>query len=138
MSRRRATWLKFLRTSTTSLAAELERAARALIVATTTADAAALGRLLHPDVCATVDGGGQVPAPDAPLRGCGAVGRYLIDVLGDDDVDVVVESVNGMPGIVLRREGVVVGVLVLQVRASRVHEVFMVANPDKLSSWNRG
>ena len=137
MTRRRATWLKFLRTRTTSLAADHERAARELIVATATADAAALGRLLHPDVCATVDGGGQVPAPDAPLRGCGAVGRYLLEVLGDDDIDAVVESVNGMPGIVLRRDGAVVGVLVLDVRASRVREAWLVANPDKLASWNR-
>ena len=137
MSRRRATWLKYLRTRTRSVAAEHDRAARALIVAAATADAAELGRVLHPDVRATVDGGGQVPAPDAPLRGCGAVGRYLLSVLGDDDVDAVVESVNGMPGIVLRRDGAVVGVLVLQVRASRVREAWMVANPDKLSSWNR-
>lgn len=138
MSRRRATWLKFLRTRTTSLAADHERAARALIVATATADAAELGRLLHPDVSATVDGGGRVPAPDAPLRGCGAVGRYLLEVLGDDEIDAVVESVNGMPGIVLRRDGAVVGVLVLDVRASRVREAWMISNPDKLSSWNRG
>lgn len=137
MSRRRATWLKFLRTRTTSLAADHERAARALIVASATADAAELGRLLHPDVCVTVDAGGQVPAPGAPLCGCEAVGRYLLDVLGDGDVDAVVESVNGMPGIVLRRDGAVVGVLVLEVRASRVFEAWLVTNPDKLASWNR-
>ena len=135
MSRRRATWLKFLRTRTTSLAADHERAARALIAAT--ADAAALGRVLHPDVCVTVDAGGQVPAPDAPLRGRSDVGRYLLAVLGGDDVDAVVESVNGMPGIVLRRDDVVVGVLVLEVRASRVCEAWLVTNPDKLASWNR-
>jgi len=136
MSRRRATWLKHLRTST-SLAAEHERVARALIAATSTTDAATLARMLHPDVQLTVDGGGHVPAPPTPLRGRVEVVRYLTRVLGDPEVDTVIESVNGMPGVVVRREATVVGVLVLRVRRSLVCEAWLVANPDKLASWNR-
>lgn len=137
MSRRRATWLKYLRTSTTFVAAEHERAARALIAATSTTDAATLARMLHADVELTVDGGGHVPAPPTPLQGRAAVVRHLLSVLGDPEVDTVIESVNGMPGVVVRREATVVGVLVLRVRQSLVCEAWLVANPDKLESWNR-
>jgi RNA polymerase sigma-70 factor (ECF subfamily) len=137
MTRRRATWLKDLRTKTTCVAAEHERTARALIAATRNADAAALGRVLHVDASLTVDGGGQVPAPRTPLRGRVAVVRHLMRVLGDPAVDSVIESVNGMPGVVVRCEGTVVGVLVLRVRRSVVCEAWLVANPDKLESWNR-
>ncbi|MGK3954320.1 hypothetical protein ACLKM7_18520 [Microbacterium sp. I2] len=136
MSRRRATWLKHLRTST-SLAAEHERAARALIAGTRNADGAALARVLHLDASLTVDGGGHVPAPRTPLRGRVEVVRYLTRVLGDSEVDTVIESVNGMPGVVVRRGATVVGVLVLRVRRSLVCEAWLVANPDKLESWNR-
>lgn len=137
MSRRRATWLNGLRSRTKSVAVEHERAARALIAATNAADAAALGRVLHFDVTLTVDGGGQVPAPRAPLRGRVAVVRQLLRVLSDPQVDTVVESVNGMPGVVVRRGGSVVGVLALRVRGSLVCEAWLVVNPDKLASWNQ-
>ncbi|NLP84225.1 siderophore-interacting protein [Microbacterium sp. CFH 90308] len=137
MSRRRATWLKDLRTRAKSVACEHERAARALITATRNADAAALARALHLDASLTVDGGGQVPAPRTPVRGRVAVVRHLMRALGDPEVDTVIESVNGMPGIVVRRDGTVVGVLVLRVRRSLVCEAWLVANPDKLESWNR-
>ena len=137
MNRRRATWLKDLRTRTTSVAAEHDRAARALIAATKATDAVALGRVLHYDATLTVDGGGRIPAPRAPLRGRVAVVRHLLQVLADPEVDTAVESVNGMPGVVVRRDGEVVGVLVLRVRGAVVREAWLVANPDKLASWNR-
>ncbi|WP_127819037.1 hypothetical protein [Microbacterium sp. CPCC 204701] len=111
--------------------------ARALIAATRRADAADLGRVLHHDVSLTVDGGGVVPTPRAPLRGRGDVVPQLLRVLGDPEVDAVVESVNGMPGVVVRRDGGVVGVLVLRVTGGVVREAWLVANPDKLASWNR-
>lgn len=137
MSRRRATWLNGLRSRTKSVAVEHERAARALIAATNATDAAALGRLLHHNVTLTVDGGGQVPAPRSPLRGRVAVVRQLLRVLSDPEVDTAVESVNGMPGVVVRRDGSVVGVLALRVRGLLVCEAWFMVNPDKLASWNR-
>lgn len=137
MTRRWATWLDDLRITTKSVAAEHDRVARALIEATDAADAAALGRALRDDVTLTVDGGGLVPAPAAPLRGRVAVVRQLLRVLSDPGVDTVVESVNGMPGVVVRRDGGVVGVLALRLQGSLVCEAWLVANPDKLASWNR-
>lgn len=137
MKRRPAAWLKDLLSTNTSIAAAHRRAASALIAAIRKRDAAALGRLLHTDASLTVDGGGQVPAPHAPVRGRVAVVRQLLEVAGGPEVDATVESVNGMPGVVVRRDGTVVGVLALRLSGTIVHEAWLVTNPDKLASWNR-
>lgn len=45
-------------------------------------------------------------------------------------------SVNGAPGLVGRREGRVVTVVVLSGRAGEITDVWIVANPEKLRHWN--
>ena len=99
-------------------------------------DANRLRRMLHRSVELTVDGGGNVQAPRSPLSGAHQVGAHLGVVLFDPAVSLAVASVNGMPGIVVRRKGEVVGVLSLQVRGRLVVRAWLVANPDKLGSWS--
>jgi RNA polymerase sigma-70 factor (ECF subfamily) len=113
-----------------------DRAAKALVEAAASADAGALGRMLHPGVELTVDAGGKVPAPRSALSGASEVGRYLSGVLFDPEASLRVASVNGMPGIVVCRRGEVTGVLGIRLRGRRIVQAWLVVNPDKLTGWS--
>jgi RNA polymerase sigma-70 factor (ECF subfamily) len=92
--------------------------------------------MLHPAVRLIVDGGGVVAAPGAALEGASEVGGYLFRALRESAGSLRVESVNGLPGIVLCREGRVTGVLAVRVRCRRIVEAWLVLNPEKLTRWN--
>ena len=92
--------------------------------------------MLHPGVVLTVDGGGLVTAPVVGVEGASEVGAYLGEVLIDAAVSLQVESVNGMPGVVVCRAGQVTGVLSIRVRGRLILEAWLVLNPDKLTHWH--
>lgn len=98
-------------------------------------DGRALERMLHPGVVLTVDGGGVVPAPTAALRGASGVGAYLAAMLCEASTAVRADAVNGVPGIVVCRQGRVTGVLSVRIRGDRVREAWLVLNPEKLLRW---
>ncbi|MFC8682581.1 hypothetical protein ACFT30_13765 [Microbacterium ureisolvens] len=111
------------------------RAVGELAAAARAGDAAGVAQLLRPGVVLTVDGGGVVAAPDAAVEGVTPVASFLVDLLTQPRAAVRVESVNGVPGIVVCRDGRVVGVLSVRVRGRRILEAWLVANPDKLTRW---
>lgn len=115
-----------------------ERAVYDVVVAVAGGDRKRWERMLHPDVRLTVDAGGVVPAPDQPLCGAPDVSAYLWGVLAEPETDPRVTSVNGMPGLVVRRQGEVTAVLSLDVRDGLVVEGWLVVNPEKLRTWSAG
>jgi RNA polymerase sigma-70 factor (ECF subfamily) len=94
--------------------------------------------LLDPEVVALCDGGGSGPMP-GPVHGAGEVGR-LCEVLlcGRPGADLTVESVNGRPGLALRRGGRVLAVVAVRVTETHVAALWIVVSPPKLARWHRG
>lgn len=110
---------------------------RAFREAARTGDLAGLTRLLDPDVTAISDGGGRIRAALRPVRGADRVGRFLVGALSKRPAMVVEErQVNGETGLVFRSEGEGVGVVTLAVLAGRIHDVWLMLNPEKLGAWS--
>jgi hypothetical protein len=90
---------------------------------------------LSPDAVAVCDGGGHVPAPVLPLHGAAEVAWLLQALLPGNDLTV--ESVNGHPGLVLRRAGRAVVVIAVTCDRNLVTGLWVVLNPAKLRAWHR-
>ena len=89
----------------------------------------AFAGILAPDATVTVDG--------LEVTGRDACARHLAAVFAELDPDSIdLESVNGEPGLAIRRGGRVVGITVLGMRVGQVTRVWLVTAPEKLSSWN--
>lgn len=99
-------------------------------------DVTALRGLLRHDVLAITDGGGKVPASLEPVYGVDAVTDLLIHVRGTSDTRLEDCAVNGGPGLLLRREERVVGVVHVTIDQSWITDVWLVLNPDKLRGWH--
>ncbi|WP_232049983.1 siderophore-interacting protein [Actinoplanes sp. OR16] len=111
---------------------------RRLADACAAGDLGAVEPLLAADVVAVCDGGGLVPAAADPVCGSGDVALLLIGVLGRPGTDLSVESVNGLPGLVLRRtDGTAVAVVAARCGAAPLSTLWIVLNPAKLNGWHR-
>lgn len=110
--------------------------AAAFAAATGEGDFEALVAILHPDVTLTSDGGGKVSAARRPVLGAANVARFILGVLTQRPTAQVapIATADGL-GFIVSEGGVVDTVLVLGVRADRVTDVWLVRNPDKLTSW---
>ena len=99
-------------------------------------DLAALEALLAEDVVLRGDGGGKVPALARVLRGRERVARTFLAwaKLGARAGGAVRPArVNGQPGaVVLDAEGMIIGVMALDVAGDHVAGISSVVNPDKL------
>ncbi|GAA3935774.1 hypothetical protein GCM10022383_12690 [Microbacterium soli] len=91
--------------------------------------------MLHPRARLVIDSG-RLPAAPAP-HGDARAAAEALGALMRPGTTAAVRSVNGFPGLVLRREGRVVAVVVAEVRARRLSRIWVVCNPDKLQDWNR-
>jgi len=110
--------------------------AAAFAAATDAGDFEALVAILDPEVTLTSDGGGKVSAARRPVLGAVSVARFILGVLTqrpDAQVDPVATG-DGL-GFIVSENGIVDTVMVLGVRAEHVSDVWLVRNPDKLSSW---
>lgn len=77
---------------------------------------------------------GQVkPGSACPLKGAGRPRVAIADRA--PGLELLVRSVNGMPGLVARHAGVVLTVAAFDVFEARVTRVRVVRNPDKLRPW---
>ncbi|MFK0120835.1 sigma factor [Streptomyces sp. NPDC090994] len=112
--------------------------AHALRQACADEDAGRLAALLADDVTAFFDGGGKVRALTGPVTGRERVARSLLTLLaGQPRTTLRACPVNGGTGLVARYDETVAAVVTLDVAGSRVVQVWVVLNPDKLRSWNR-
>ncbi|KUN02234.1 RNA polymerase subunit sigma [Streptomyces canus] len=97
-----------------------------------------LASLLVPDVTVYFDGGGKIRALVRPVHGRQQVARSLLTLLARHRrVTLDTHPVNGRTGLVVRYDRQVAGVISLDVAGSRVVQVWVTLNPDKLRSWNR-
>lgn len=109
---------------------------RAFRDAARTGDLAGLTRLLDPDVVAINDGGGRIRAALRPIYGADKVGRFLLGALGKrPDMLIEEREVNGQTGLAFLYDGAVVGVATFAVLSGRIHDVWLMLNPEKLTAW---
>ncbi|WP_104818685.1 RNA polymerase sigma factor SigJ [Kitasatospora sp. MMS16-BH015] len=99
-------------------------------------DVPALVALLDPAVVMTADGGGLAGAALRPLAGGGLVAQYMVAIADKaPGLELLVRSVSGRPGLVARRDGVVVTVASFELTEGRVARIWVVRNPAKLRPW---
>ncbi|MGW4627301.1 sigma-70 family RNA polymerase sigma factor [Streptomyces rubiginosohelvolus] len=93
-------------------------------------DIAALVDLLDPAAVMTADGGGLVGAALRPIEGGARIAQYMVAIADKaPGLELVERSVNGAPGLVARRDGVVMTVH-RQARWSR-------GGPGTTRTWRR-
>lgn len=92
--------------------------------------------LLHRDVVMLIDSGGILAAGVAPVSGPSQVAAAL-RMLATAETSIAAASINGAPGFVLTRDGVVVGTVTAEMRRRLLTSVWVVCSPDKLRHWNR-
>ncbi|MEV6850772.1 RNA polymerase sigma factor SigJ [Actinoplanes sp. NPDC051411] len=87
--------------------------------------------LLDPNVTVIADGGGAVSTVARPITGRAQVARYAVGLPLAGQV-FEERPVNGRPGLVARRDGVIVSVLAFGVTGDRIRDIWVVRNPAKL------
>jgi len=101
--------------------------------------------LLHPDVVTYSDGGGQVRAALNPIYGADRVARFLVGIAqkGATGITPIFSEVNGQPAFIGLMDGRLRTVLVLDIAAEKICNIYIVVNPDKLlhldkenTAWN--
>ncbi|TYK52625.1 RNA polymerase sigma-70 factor [Actinomadura decatromicini] len=115
--------------------AETRAALQAFQRAVETGELQSLLDILAPDVVALSDGGGVRHALPRPIVGADKVARLLAAGWWKDDVERSVElvQVNGGPGLLVRADGEIDGVVAVRVENSYVTGAYHVRNPEKLS-----
>ncbi|MEU6957415.1 RNA polymerase sigma factor SigJ [Streptomyces sp. NPDC045714] len=99
-------------------------------------DIAALVDLLDPSAVMTADGGGLVGAALRPIEGDTRIAAYMVAIADRaPGLELLERSVNGAPGLVALRGGVVLTVASFDVTDGRVARIWVVRNPEKLRPW---
>ncbi|MFI6284506.1 sigma factor-like helix-turn-helix DNA-binding protein [Streptomyces sp. NPDC051018] len=103
-----------------------------------TKDIGALVGLLDPAAVMTADGGGMVGTVLRPVEGDARIAQYMAAIADKaPGLELLERSVNGVPGLVARRAGVVLTVASFDVFERRVTRIWVVRNPEKLRPWVR-
>ncbi|WP_290056111.1 RNA polymerase sigma-70 factor [Amycolatopsis solani] len=91
--------------------------------------------VLAPDVVMLSDGGGIKQAVPRPITGAGRLARLVLGGLAKNEAALTTEPtvVNGNPGLTLRLDGELDGVMAVRVEAGRITGVYYVRNPEKLT-----
>ncbi|TDT42196.1 RNA polymerase sigma-70 factor (ECF subfamily) [Streptomyces sp. BK208] len=101
-------------------------------------DIAALVDLLDPAAVMTADGGGRAGAALRPVEGGERIARYMAGIAEKaPGLELLERSVNGAPGLVAQRAGVVLTVAAFDLAEGRVARIWVVRNPEKLRWWSR-
>lgn len=99
-------------------------------------DIATLVGLLNPAAVMTADGGGLVGTVLRPVEGGPRIAQYMVAIADKaPGLELLERSVNGVPGLVARRAGVVMTVASFDVSDGRVTRIWAVRNPEKLRPW---
>ena len=129
---------RHLRRSTQAMLRRHARVVQRFAAACERGDTATLETILAADAIVVSDGGGKVRAPLSPVQGASEAARFVSALLtGPQSLALAVEPVNGRMGLALRRAGQAIAVVSLTVAGHEVTAVWVVLNPDKLSSWHR-
>jgi len=102
--------------------------------ATTAGDVDGLVSLLAHDAVLRADGGGVVTADSNPIEGADRIARWFFGVMTKAPPGFAIDfgPVNGLPGLVMRVEGAMYGVMSIEVRDSKIQNVYIQVNPEKL------
>ncbi|MFF1395802.1 RNA polymerase sigma factor SigJ [Streptomyces sp. NPDC058287] len=101
-----------------------------------TKDIAALVGLLNPAAVMTADGGGLVGTVLRPVEGGARIAQYMVAIADKaPGLELLERLVNGVPGLVAQRAGVVMTVASFDVSGGRVTRIWAVRNPEKLRPW---
>ncbi|MEV8631722.1 sigma factor-like helix-turn-helix DNA-binding protein [Streptosporangium sp. NPDC051023] len=109
--------------------------ADSFMLAATEGDLAEVKRILARDVVAWADGGEVV----TPLTGRREVARYAVSVLGrfGDAAETRHTEANGQTALVVRVDGRLAGVIVMEIVEDRVTGLWSVLNPTRLADVTR-
>jgi RNA polymerase sigma-70 factor (ECF subfamily) len=103
------------------------------------ADIDGLMSLLAEDVTVCSDSGGKVSgAARRPVQGRDKVAQGIIGLLSrvPEGTTVEVIEANGLPALLMRVKGQIVGVTTLEVEGDYIRAIRNIANPDKLTHLN--
>lgn len=101
-------------------------------------DIATLVGLLNPAAVMTADGGGMVGTVLRPVEGGARIAQYMVAIADRaPGLELLERSVNGVPGLVAQRDGVVMTVASFDISDGRVTRIWAVRNPEKLRPWAR-
>jgi RNA polymerase sigma-70 factor (TIGR02957 family) len=91
--------------------------------------------VLAPDVVLLSDGGGVKRAAPRPVAGAGKLARFILGGIGktEETLTSAPTVVNGNPGLVLRLNGEIDGVMAVRVEDGRITGLYYVRNPEKLT-----
>ncbi|MBV9282428.1 MAG: RNA polymerase sigma-70 factor, partial [Chloroflexi bacterium] len=117
---------------------EQRRVVDAFIAARAGGEIEALLPLLDPSVMGWADAGGLLPAVSRPNVGREQVAQSVMRFLsGPAGATLMARNVNGEPGIIALRDGVVSAVLALTVKDGLISRVYAVVDPSKLAHVQR-
>lgn len=98
-------------------------------------DLAGLRALLSTEATSWSDGGGKVNAARKPVHGADAVARLFVGLSRKAQglpLEYTFAEVNGGPALIIRQNGRPFMVLSCESDGQRIHDVYVVLNPDKL------
>lgn len=97
-------------------------------------DLEAIKQFMAEDIVMMSDGGGVVTAARKPIRSAERVSTFLLGIMRLAPEGLSTEStiINGQPGTIVRADGQIVTVFVLDIQDGRVQHIFSVLNPNKL------
>ena len=99
-------------------------------------DIDALIGLLDPGATAVADGGGRAVTFLDPIEGGAQIARAWVEIARQPAPLTLVErTVNGQPGLVALRDGVIVTVFAFDVAGDRIKRIWAIRNPEKLRPW---
>jgi RNA polymerase sigma-70 factor (ECF subfamily) len=135
IAHRARTHIAARRPRSTGSSVEHRAALQAFQRAVETGELQSLVDILAPDVVALSDGGGVKHALLRPIVGADNVARLLAVGWWKRDVQRSVElvQINGGPGLLVRVDGEIDGVVAVRVDNGRVTGAYHVRNPEKLS-----
>lgn len=118
----------------TAAPAEVRAALASFQRAVDTGDIQGLLNVLSPEVVLLSDGGGLKQAALRPILGAEKVLRFFAGIMAKAPGPVTSEptQVNGTPGLIMRIDGELDGVLAVRLEASQVTGIYYVRNPEKL------
>lgn len=100
-------------------------------------DLTTLEQLLAEDVHATGDGGGKVHAAQRVVTGAARVAKLYVGIFklsAQHAPNIAIETVNGLPALVVRVQGRVSAVIDIETDGTRILSLRAIVNPDKLQA----
>jgi len=113
-----------------------ERLVSAFIDAARSGDLQALMGLLADGVRVTTDGGGKVPSALNVIEGADRAARFVVGAVskGLPEGSIIrIASINGLPGLIAYKPDGSVQSVAFEIADNRVHAIYAVSNPEKLS-----